>query len=223
MSQFAEELRDLLGLDGVDYHYGLDKKQLFQEALQFDKGRIRPDGPDDEHKAYQTKLGDKGPLIFFTDPTCTGRPVADTFAVARSEIEDKVWWKKDFGKYDPEKYDALLKRVVEHCNANKTRLYVKDVYCGTDAEYAVPFRFVGEYATHAMFIHNMFPKELEGIADEDGKRWDDAERAVVPLRPRAGRQQVGARGGGGHRQSLHPGRRSARTTPASARSRCSPS
>ncbi|PIE22101.1 MAG: phosphoenolpyruvate carboxykinase (ATP) [Planctomycetota bacterium] len=171
MTQFAAELKDLLGIEGVDFHYNLDKKQLFQEALQYDKGRIRKDGPDDEHKAYQTKLGDKGPLIFYTDPTCTGRPVADTFAVARPEIEDKVWWKKDFGKYDPEKFDALKQRVVEYINANKTRLYVQDVFCGTDEEYAVPFRFVGEYAAHALFIHNMFPKGLKNIVNAEGKRW----------------------------------------------------
>ncbi|MGB1876688.1 MAG: phosphoenolpyruvate carboxykinase (ATP), partial [Rhodospirillaceae bacterium] len=37
--------------------------------------------------------------------------------------------------------------------------------------YAVPYRFVGEYATHAMFAHNMFPKSLGGVEDVEGKRW----------------------------------------------------
>jgi phosphoenolpyruvate carboxykinase (ATP) len=35
----------------------------------------------------------------------------------------------------------------------------------------VPYRFVGEYATHAMFVHNMFPKDISGVENEDGKRW----------------------------------------------------
>ena len=48
---------------------------------------------------------------------------------------------------------------------------MKDVYCGSDPEYAVPYRFVGEYATHALFAHNMFPKNIAGVGDEDGKRW----------------------------------------------------
>ncbi|MEZ6020130.1 MAG: hypothetical protein R3F17_08520 [Planctomycetota bacterium] len=38
-------------------------------------------------------------------------------------------------------------------------------------KYAVPFRFVAEYATHAMSVHNMFPKGIPGVAGEDGKRW----------------------------------------------------
>jgi phosphoenolpyruvate carboxykinase (ATP) len=171
MSDFRSQLQEQLGLVSVDYHPNLPKETLFQEALTYDKGRIREGGPDDEHKAYQTKLGVNGPLVFYTDPTCTGRPVKDTFAAAWPEFEGKIWWKPDFQKYDPEAYLALRERVVAHLNANNTRMYVQDVYCGVDPEYAIPVRFVGEYASHALFIHNMFPKDVQGVADEDGKRW----------------------------------------------------
>ena len=168
---YKDELGEKLGLESVEFHYDLTKDQLFQEALTHDKGRIREGGPDDEHKAYQTKLGADGPLIFYTDPSCTGRPVKDTFAVASPDTEDMIWWKNDFQKYDPAAYKKLLADAVAHLNAKGARLYVQDVYCGADPEYAVPFRFVGEYATHAMFVHNMFPKGIEGVADEDAKRW----------------------------------------------------
>lgn len=168
---FEADLKNLLGLDGVTYKANLDKETLFHEAIANDRGRIRKDGPDDEQKAYPTKLGIQGPLVFYTDPSCTGRPVADTFAVARPEVEDTIWWKKDFQKFDPAKFDALLERVIDHLNGKQATLYVKDVYCGTDPDYSVPYRFVGEYATHAMFVHNMFPKGIEGVADEGGKRW----------------------------------------------------
>lgn len=168
---FRNELHELLGLTDVDYRYGLSKQELFHAAIANDRGRIRPDGPDDEQKAYPTKLGVDGPLVFYTDPTCTGRPVQDTFAVAWPEIESELWWKKDFQKYDPEAYQGLRARVVAHLNARHAVLYVKDVYCGTDAEYAVPYRFVGEYATHAMFVDNMFPKEVPGVPDGAEKRW----------------------------------------------------
>ncbi len=168
---FEKELETLLGLTEVDYKYNLSKDELFDAAIANDRGRIRPDGPDDDQKAYPTKLGKDGPLVFYTDPTCTGRPVQDTFAVAWPEVDDTVWWKKDFQRYDPQAYEGLRKRVAEHLNARKTTLYVKDVYCGNDAEYAVPHRFVGEYATHAMFVDNMFPSEVAGVADEDNKRW----------------------------------------------------
>jgi len=168
---FESELRDLLQLTDVTYKYGLAKEELFHEAIANDRGRVTADGPDDQQKAFPTALGIDGPLVFYTDPSCTGRPVQDTFAVAWPETEDAVWWKKDFQKYDAAAYEDLRARVVKHLNEKQATLYVQDVYCGVDAEYAVPYRFVGEYATHAMFVHNMFPKGIEGVADEADKRW----------------------------------------------------
>ena len=104
-------LEQKLGLKNVDCKHNLSKQALFREAIANDRGRIQSDGPDTDRKAYATKLGDKGPLVFLTDPTCTGRPVKDTFAVAWPEVEGQVWWKDNLQKYDPEHYSALLKRV----------------------------------------------------------------------------------------------------------------
>ncbi len=168
---YAAALEKRFGLKNVSYKYNLSKEQLFEEAIANDRGRVRAGGPDDEQKAFPTKLGVKGPLVYYTDPTCTGRPVQDTFGVAWPEIDDKVWWKKDYQKFDPAKYEGLLKRVVEHLNQRGGSLYVKDVFCGWDASYAVPYRFVGEYATHAMFAHNMFPKDVKGVENAEEKRW----------------------------------------------------
>jgi len=167
----ADALEAQLGLQGLEYRANLTKTELFREALEHDRGRIRPDGPDDEPKAYATKLGLEGPLVYYTDPTCTGRPVQDTFGVARPEFVDEIWWKPDFQQFPPDRFDALLERVVEHLNQRGRHLYVKDVYCGNDPHYARPYRLVCEYATHAYFCHNMFPKDIEGVEDEDGKRW----------------------------------------------------
>lgn len=168
---FNDDLQALFGLSDVQYKANLSKDELFHEAIANDRGRVREGGPDDEQKAFPTKLGVEGPLVFYSDPTCTGRPVNDTFAVSHPGTEDKIWWKSDLKKFDPAKFDALLGRVTDHLNQRKATLYVKDVFCGTDPSYAVPYRFVGEYAAHAMFVHNMFPKGIEGIADEEGKRW----------------------------------------------------
>ncbi|QDU86110.1 Phosphoenolpyruvate carboxykinase [ATP] [Planctomycetes bacterium Pla163] len=167
----SAHLKDLLGLDTVEYKYGLSKAELFHEAIANDRGRVRLDGPSDEQKAFPTALGVDGPLVYYTDPECTGRRVKDTFAVAWPEVEGTVWWKNDLQKYDPAKYQGLLERVVAHLNAKRATLYVKDVYVGSDPSYALPYRFVGEFATHAMFAHNMFPKDLAGVSDEESKRW----------------------------------------------------
>ena len=160
-----------LGLKGIDFRYNLPKGRLFEEAIANDRGRVRLGGPDTDRKCFSTRLGVDGPLVFYTDPTCTGRPVADTFAVAWPEIESRVWWKDNLKPYDPEHYEGLLGRVVEHVNARGRPLYVQDVCAGTDPAYSVPYRFVGEYAVHAMFAHNMFPKHVEGVENGEDKRW----------------------------------------------------
>ncbi|MDJ0975286.1 MAG: phosphoenolpyruvate carboxykinase (ATP) [Planctomycetota bacterium] len=168
---FEAELHALLGLSTVQYKYNLSKDELFDEAIANDRGRVEHDGPTDAQKAFATKLGKDGPLVYYTDPTCTGRPVQDTFGVGWPELDEKVWWKKDFKKFDPDNYQALLKRVVAYLNEKNATLYVKDVYAGSDASYARPYRFVGEYATHAFFADNMFPKNVQGVEDEASKRW----------------------------------------------------
>jgi phosphoenolpyruvate carboxykinase (ATP) len=170
-SQLESDLKTLLGLDGVHYKANLSKDALFSEAIANDRGRVRKDGPSNAQKAFATKLGVRGPLVYYTDPDCTGRRTKDTFAVAWPEVEGQVWWKPDLQKYDPAKYTGLLKRVVEHLNAKRATLYVKDVFMGADPEFAVPYRFVGEYATHAFFAHNMFPKDLPGVKDVAARRW----------------------------------------------------
>ena len=170
-ADFRDDLERLLGLNNVHYKYGLTKEQLFNEAIRNDRGRTKQGGGSDDQKAYATKLGIKGPLVYYTDPDCTGRRVLDTFAVKWPEVANEIWWKNDLQPYNPEAYEGLLKRVVEHLNAKQAMLYVKDVFAGSDPAYSVPYRFVGEYATHAMFAHNMFPKDIEGVEDPAEKRW----------------------------------------------------
>ena len=168
---FQADLEKLFGLKNVAYKYNLSKEELFDEAIKHDKGRVKRGGASDAQKAFPTKLGVKGPLVYYTDPDCTGRRTKDTYAVKWPEVADEIWFKADLNPYDPEKYQGLLKRVIEHVNAKKSTLYVKDVFMGSDTGFAVPYRFAGEYATHAMFIHNMFPKDLLGVKDVDARRW----------------------------------------------------
>ena len=168
---FRDALRQKLGLKDLPYKYNLSKQQLFEEAIANDRGRVRIDGPDNEQKAFATKLGVNGPLMFYTDPTCTGRPVSDTFAVAWPEVVDEIWWKPVLQQFDPAQYESLLRRVIEHVNQRGATLYVQDVCAGTDPSYSVPYRFVGEFATHAMFADNMIPQHVDGIENAEEKRW----------------------------------------------------
>ena len=167
----AEQLANQFGLTTPNLRIGLSQDELFHAAIEHDRGRVSIDGGDDEQKAYPTALGVDGPLVYYTDPTCTGRPTADTYAVGRPEVVESVWWKKGFAEFDPDKFDALLPRVIEHLNERQSTLYVTDVFCGWDPEYSEPYRFVGEYATHAYFCNIMFPKNVRDDSDRADAGW----------------------------------------------------
>tara|TARA_B100000287_G_scaffold401871_1_gene422302 strand:- start:1135 stop:2805 length:1671 start_codon:yes stop_codon:yes gene_type:complete len=170
-SNLSDELSDQFGLTSVSLEYGLSQDELFFAAIENDRGRVDPDGDSNQQKAFQTALGVDGPLVYYTDPSCTGRPVADTFAVARDSVINTVWWKDGFAQFPPEKFDELLPRVVEHLNQKEAVLYVTDVFCGWDPEFSEPYRFIGEYATHAYFCNIMFPKDVRDDSDRRSSGW----------------------------------------------------
>ncbi|MDG2027252.1 MAG: phosphoenolpyruvate carboxykinase (ATP) [Acidimicrobiales bacterium] len=170
-AEAAAQLESAFGLTGVELRYGLSQDELFQQAIANDRGRVELDGPEDAQKAFPTALGTGGPLVYYSDPTCTGRPVQDTFCVNRASVTDSVWWKNGFAKFDPDKFDALLPRVIDHLNEQGRHLYVADVFCGWDTQFAEPYRFVGEYATHAYFCNIMFPKNVRDDSDRAEAGW----------------------------------------------------
>lgn len=167
----ADQLGARFGLDSVDIRAGLTQDELFAAAIAGDRGRTRIDGGEHDQKAFATALGTDGPLIFYSDPTCTGRPVQDTFAVAWPEVVDDVWWKSDFNQFDADRFPALLERVLAHLNKEQATLYTADVFCGWDPEFAIPYRLISEYATHAFFANIMFPKGVRDDADRESVGW----------------------------------------------------
>ncbi len=170
-AEAASQLEEAFGLTGVELRHGLGQDELFHQAIANDRGQVEPDGPSDAQKAFPTALGVDGPLVYFSDPTCTGRPVQDTFCVDRPATTDRVWWKNGFSKFDAAKFDDLLPRVIAHLNERKRHLYVTDVFCGWDPEFAEPYRFVGEYATHAYFCNIMFPQDVRDDSDRAEHGW----------------------------------------------------
>ena len=82
-ADIATQLETTFGLAGVELRYGLSQDELFHEAIAHDRGRVEVGGPDDAQKAFATSLGVDGPLVYFSDPECTGRPVKDTYCVDR--------------------------------------------------------------------------------------------------------------------------------------------
>ncbi len=172
MTKIQQLLKSQLGIDGPEIHHNLSWSDLFQASLKFDRGRIDPQGGYSDQKAYTTKLKGDGPIVFRTDPDCTGRPVSDTYAVAWPEVESEIWWKDSLQKYDPDKYQQLLSRVISHLNQHRGRLFVQDVVVGQDPECSIPYRIIGQYAIHSMFARNMFITSNTNIdtcdASDDG-------------------------------------------------------
>ena len=103
-AQAAAQLETAFGLKGPELRFGLSQDELFHEAIANDRGRVDVGGPADAQKAFSTTLGVDGPLVYFSDPECTGRPVQDTFCVNRDSVTDSVWWKSGFSKFDPAKF-----------------------------------------------------------------------------------------------------------------------
>ncbi len=170
-ADIATQLETTFGLAGVELRYGLSQDELFHEAIAHDRGRVEIDGPDDAQKAFATSLGVDGPLVYFSDPECTGRPVKDTYCVDRPGTTDRVWWKDGFANFDADAFDTLLPRVIDHLNHRQRHLYVADVFCGWDPTFAEPYRFVGEFATHAYFCNIMFPKAVREDSDRAEAGW----------------------------------------------------
>ena len=173
MPRIEQSLKSQFGIVGQEIHHNLSWSELFRAALKYDRGRIDSDGGYSDQKAYATKLNEKGPVVFLTDPDCTGRPVSDTFAVAWPEVESEIWWKDSLQKYDPDKYQQLLDRVISHLNQRGGRLFVQDVVVGQDPECSIPYRIIGQYAIHSMFARNMFITAgvESAFSDHQSKGW----------------------------------------------------
>ena len=158
-------LSDKLGLASVTFKHNLATKDLlFREAIANDRGRVTPRWARRRAKGVPDQARRRSARwCFYTDPTCTGRPVNDTFhgRVAGSRRHSVVEGQPARSSA-PDKFGGLLRRrVVEYLNprAGPPCTYRTCLPARTPA-YAVPYRFVGEYATHAMFAHNMFPENL---------------------------------------------------------------
>ncbi len=219
---FQHDLEQAFGLRNVQFTTNLSKEELFHEALRSDRGRIRPDGSDDEPKALATKLGVKGPLVFYTDP--------DRAPVGRSRTPSASPGRRSKRRCGGRPTSRSSTRPsTRPCssgsrstsNAEARALYVKDVFAATDPEYAVPYRFVGEYATHALFAHNMFPKNVRGVVNEDAKRWTMLNVPSFRCVTRARRRRAPSAPSSSTSRTGSASCRVARTTAGWSRRRCS--
>src|SRR5258708_13922223 len=100
----------------------------------------------------EAKLAANGSLVGYTNRT--GRSPKDKFIVRDEATARTVAWGAVNAPMEPEKFDALYERVMDALRGRA--LFVQDLFCGADAAYRLPVRIVNEYASHTLFVHQLF-------------------------------------------------------------------
>ena len=103
----------------------------------------------------------------------TGRSPKDKFIVMDENSKNTVWWTSDEFKNDnhpcsEDTWKAVKDIALEELSNKK--LYVMDVFCGTNADSRMAIRFIMEVAWQAHFVKNMFiaptKEELENFTPD---------------------------------------------------------
>jgi phosphoenolpyruvate carboxykinase (ATP) len=114
------------------------------------------------------KLAKHGPLVVETGKH-TGRSAKDKFIVRDAETENTVWWGKVNVPMTPAHF-AALKADFLAALADKDKLYVADLFGGSQPEHRVNVRVINELAWHNLFIRTLLVRptrdELAGFTPE---------------------------------------------------------
>jgi phosphoenolpyruvate carboxykinase (ATP) len=103
-------------------------------------------------KRNEAQMAANGAIDAFTNRT--GRSPKDKFTVKDETTRNTVAWGAVNMPFEPEKFDALYARVMEHLRGRE--LFVQDLFCGADPTYRLPVRIVTEYAWHNLFVRQLF-------------------------------------------------------------------
>jgi phosphoenolpyruvate carboxykinase (ATP) len=137
--------------DAVQY-WNLGTAPLVEAALNNGEGMLAKDGP----------------LVVATGKH-TGRSANDKFTVRDSETENSVWWGKTNKPMTPEHFAALKEDFLKAL-AGKDKLYVADLFGGSQPEHRVNVRVINELAWHNLFIRTLLVRpsaaELADFAPE---------------------------------------------------------
>jgi phosphoenolpyruvate carboxykinase (ATP) len=129
-------------------HWNLGTARLVESALANGEGKLAKDGP----------------LVVATGKH-TGRSASDKFIVRDAETENSIAWGKTNVAMDPAHF-AALKADFLAALAAKDKLYVADLFGGSQPEYRVNVRVINEFAWHNLFIRTLLVRpEVGELAD----------------------------------------------------------
>ncbi len=111
-------------------------------------------------KGQMTELG----AVNVMTGVYTGRSPKDKFIVMDENSKDTVWWTSqefanDNKPASQEAWKACKDLAIQELSNKK--LYVMDVYCGTNHDTRMAIRFIMEVAWQAHFVKNMFIQPTE--------------------------------------------------------------
>ncbi|HEU4983747.1 MAG TPA: phosphoenolpyruvate carboxykinase (ATP) [Acidobacteriaceae bacterium] len=134
----------------------------------------------------EASLASNGALVALTGAR-TGRSPRDKFIIEDDTTRDTIHWGKVNQPFPPEKFQAILDRVMRHMAERD--LYVMDLFAGADPAYQLPVTFICEYAWHALFVKQLLVRpdfaqiakhvaeftviaapEFEAVPERDGTR-----------------------------------------------------
>ncbi len=130
----------------------LSLDQLIKAAVARNEGRITNTG---------ALAGDTGKF--------TGRSPKDKYSVLDDTTRDEVWWGNINQPFEPEKFDALLERVIQHYEGKE--IFVRDAYACADPDYKINVRVVNETAYQNLFVHHMFIRPEQSELDAIDPEW----------------------------------------------------
>jgi phosphoenolpyruvate carboxykinase (ATP) len=129
-------------------HWNLGTEALVEEALRNGEGSLA-----------------KGGALVVATGKHTGRSANDKFIVRDAETENTVWWGKTNVAMTPENFAALKADFLAFL-AEKPKLYVQDLFGGSQPEYRVNVRVINEFAWHSQFIRTLLVRpKAEELAD----------------------------------------------------------
>ncbi|MFM9897281.1 phosphoenolpyruvate carboxykinase [Sphingorhabdus sp.] len=136
----------------AELHCNLGTAQLVEAALANKEGIMAKDGP----LVVKTGLH-------------TGRSAKDKYIVRDAETENSIWWGKTNVGMDPAHFAALKEDFIAALGG-KDKLYVADLFGGSQPEHRVNVRVINELAWHNLFIRTLLVRptqhELAGFVPE---------------------------------------------------------
>lgn len=151
-------------------HLNLSPAELVEQAILRNEGKITSTG---------ALAADTGEF--------TGRSPKDKFVVYDEKTADTVWWGDINNRFESDKFDALLERVLTHYEGKE--IFVRHAYACADPRYRLNIQVVNETAYQNLFSNNLFlrptAEEIEtvqpdwvilaapsfmAVADRDGTR-----------------------------------------------------